>query len=106
MPDIEVGPRSLRDAARGSRDLAGDVRGVDPTTVERIRQAMPDSGPALNARGVSDYWTTKLRKLASALDERADKLVAAANGYDAGERDMSADFHAVLHASDARPPRK
>lgn len=96
MPNIEVGPQSLRDAAKGSRELASDVRGVGPTALERIEQAMPGSGPALNAHGVSDYWAMKLGKLASALEERADNLVMAANEYESGERDKSEDFDARI----------
>lgn len=92
MADVDVGPQSLRDAAKGSRALGGELRAVDPSVVDRIKQAMPESGAALNAHRVSSCWEKKFTRLSTALDERADKLVAAADLYDSGERDASSDF--------------
>lgn len=92
MPDIDVGPGSLRDAAKCSRDLAGELRGVDPRVADVIALAMRESGSAFNAPKVGKYWREKLGRLAGALDDRADKLVGAADLYDRGERETSADF--------------
>lgn len=95
MPGIAAGPQSLRDAAKGSRDLAGELRGVDPRPADRVKQAMPGSGAATNAAAVGDYWDSKLGRLAEALDERAGKLVAAARLYDTHESDAAEDFDAL-----------
>lgn len=92
MPNIDVGPQSLRDAANGSRDLAGELRGVEPRPADRVKQAMPGSGAGDNAGAVGDYWDRKLRRLGKALDERADKLIAAATAYESGERETEGDF--------------
>lgn len=53
---------------------------------------MPGSRAAGHADDVGDVWERKLKKLSTALDERADKLDAAAELYDSGERDAEEDF--------------
>lgn len=104
-PNIEVGPQSLREAATGSREMAGELRGVDPTVADQLKQAMKESGAALNAHRVSSYWEKKLKRLSQALEDRAGKLVAAADEYDSGERTTSTDFDSVMRGPEARYPR-
>ncbi|MGH3949139.1 MAG: hypothetical protein ACRDSE_08455 [Pseudonocardiaceae bacterium] len=96
MADIEVGPQSLRDAAKGSRELADELGAVEVTVVDRLKQAMPQSGPAINAHKVSSHWQDKFKHLTGALQKQADNLADAAAAYDAGERDKEADFDGIL----------
>lgn len=103
MPDIGVGPQSFQDAATGSREMAGELRGVDARAADRLKQAMPDSGAATNATQVGDYWNQRLRRLSSTLDKRAGKLNAASDEYEDGERDAKADFDGTIDPGPGKP---
>ena len=92
MPDIGVEPRSLRAAARGSEDVAAELRVVDPRVADPIAEAMPSSGAAKYATRVSHYWEERLKRSVSSLDQRAQNLIAAADRYDGGEQKGVADF--------------
>ncbi|MGH3466286.1 MAG: hypothetical protein ACRDQF_00955 [Thermocrispum sp.] len=96
VPDIGVGPQSLRAAAKGSREMAVELRAIEARVADRVTRAMPDSGAASNAPRVGGYWAKKLTSLSSSLDGRSDKLEAAADEYDSGERDSKTDFDATM----------
>ncbi|MGH3470248.1 MAG: hypothetical protein ACRDQF_21225, partial [Thermocrispum sp.] len=95
VPDIGVGPQSLRAAAKGSREMAVELRAIEARVADRVKRAMPKSA-AGQAAVVGDNWDEKLKKLTTALDERAEKPTAAGDQCDSGERDSSDDFHSQL----------
>jgi len=98
MPDIGVEPRSLRAAAKGTRELADELRTVDPRVADPIARAMPGSGAAKHAAQVGDLWQTRLAENVSSLEDRATKLAEAADTYDGGERAGEADFSGLTPA--------
>lgn len=95
MPDVDVGPESLRAAAQASRDLAAELSAVDPGAVNGVQAAMPDSTAASHAEVVNARWETQLTELQQTLEERAEKLAAAADTYDGGERATVTEIHGV-----------
>lgn len=62
MPDVDVGPESLRAAAQASRELAAELRAVDPNAVNGVQAAMPDSTAASHAEAVNTRWETQLKR--------------------------------------------
>lgn len=95
MPDVDVGPESLRAAAQASRELAAELRVVDPGAVNGVQAAMPNSTGASHAEAVNTRWETQLKGLEATLEERAEKLAGAAEKYDGGERATVTEIHEV-----------
>lgn len=95
MPDVDVGPESLRAAAQASGELAAELRAVDPGAVNGVQAAMPDSTAASHTEATHTRWETQLTALHNTLEERAEKLAAAADVYDGGERATVAEIHGV-----------
>jgi len=95
MPDVDVGPESLRAAAQASRELTAELRTVDSGAVNGVQAAMPGSTAASRTEATQARWETQLKGLEATLEERAEKLAAAADTYDGGERATVSEIHEV-----------
>src|SRR5690606_22697883 len=98
MPDIGVEPRSLRAAAKGTRELADELRTVDPRASDPIARAMPGSGAPKHAAQVGDFWQRRLAENVPTVEGRATGLAEAAHITDGGRRAGEADFSGLTPA--------
>ncbi|PRX48291.1 excreted virulence factor EspC (type VII ESX diderm) [Prauserella shujinwangii] len=89
---FEVEPRSLRDAAGSAADAAQRLRGVELTVVADLAGALPGAKSAAQAEKLGAHWERQASTWAGGMDDYGEKLVAAADAYDAGDRGAAGDL--------------
>lgn len=92
MPDIAVGPRSLREAAKAADDAASQVRELDLSEVAELAAALPDTRVAGYANMLSAHLERTRRTWSKATSEYGKKLVVVADRYEADDAAIEADF--------------
>lgn len=88
---VEIG--ELRSSARAAAQGVGELGPVDLAgAVEGIRAALPGSASADRAATLAAVWDRRLHASMKQLEERVEKLSAAAETYSSNEDAASDDF--------------